>query len=476
MSRKSTYVIFSIILIFLISIFVFFFFLYQKNSAGQYNLKGNLSNSIRDFLPFGKIAPLQTIPQTQNQQVTTQTNEATTSSFAVVIPVLRQISTAPIAGSTIVNSTSTIIQDKIKIVKVDQSIRFVDRSTGHIFETNKNSLNVTELSNTTIPKVYEAFFSSNPNVAIFRFLSGSSDTIISQQAYLFNPASSTVATTTKKITSSSTPEATSTVLTTPYTGTTYITKKAILPNDLESVALSPTSQKLVYLFENENGGTFVLSNTDGSKPIKLYSSALEQWLIDWPNENGVVITTKPSGVANGISLLINTKTGALSKVASGNGLTTLVSPDLTEALVGASKEGSSLQFAALTKLNKLVNLSLKTLPEKCVWSHTEKSTVYCAVPENIPQGTYPDNWYQGLVSFTDNLWKINISTGVSKVVSLFNRGYRKNFDVINLQLSSDDSYLTFENKNDLILWGYRLKNPDTTSSTATSTSTTTKSL
>jgi len=189
------------------------------------------------------------------------------------------------------------------------------------------------------------------------------------------------------------------------------------------------------------------------------------------------MTTRPSGIANGISLLINTTNGTLSKIASGNGLTTSVSPDLSFALVGTSGEdGSSLNLNSVTlKNNNSIDLSLKTLPEKCVWAHTEKSTVYCAVPETVPAGIYPDNWYQGLVSFTDNLWKINTSTGISKVVSLLNRGYGKNIDAIDLQLSSDDSYLTFMNKSDLILWGYRLKNPATASSTATSTQSTSSS-
>ncbi len=473
MPRKSVYVIFSIIVVLLISLLVFFFFLYQRNSSGQYNLNGNLSNSIRDFLPFGNVAPLQNISN-QNQQVTTETNEATTTNPQVVIPVLRQISTAPIGGSTVIDRTRTEIQDKVKKTITDQYIRFVDRATGHIFETNKASLDVAEISNTTIPKVYETYFSSNPDVAIFRLLDEPSDTIITERAFLSSVATSSTSTSTPNTASTT---ASSTIITTPYTGTPYVTKLSQLPSNLESIALAPSSQRLFYLFQNTAGGTFVLSNIDGTKPIKLYSSALGQWLLDWPTEKSAVMTTRPSGIANGISLLINTTNGTLSKIASGNGLTTSVSPDLSFALVGTSGEdGSSLNLNSVTlKNNNSIDLSLKTLPEKCVWAHTEKSTVYCAVPETVPAGIYPDNWYQGLVSFTDNLWKINTSTGISKVVSLLNRGYGKNIDAIDLQLSSDDSYLTFMNKSDLILWGYRLKNPATASSTATSTQSTSSS-
>ena len=464
MSRKSAYVFFSLLLILLILIFVFFFFLYKKNSNGQYDLNGNLSNSIRDFFPFGKLAPLQnTVNQNQNDQA----NNTVVTPLGVVIPVLRQISTGPIAGSTFVESTTTVIQDQTKKTVANQSIRFVDRATGHIFEMNKNSLDATELSNTTNPKVYEAYFSSNPNSIIFRYLDENSDTILSQEISLVSTATSTASSTSATsttITSTTTPIA--------YSGTPYTTKRTLLPNNLIGVATAPSSQRLFYLFSSVDGGVFVLSNIDGSKPIKLYSSALSGWLLDWPNEKNVAINTKPSGIANGVALLVNTATGALSKIASGNGLTTLVSPDLTQALVGTSGDGSTVQLNTVTlKNNSSINLSLKTLPEKCVWAHTEKSTVYCAVPESIPDGTYPDSWYQGLVSFTDDLWKIDTSTGISKIVSLWGRGFGKNFDAINLKLSSDDSYLTFENKNDLILWGYRLKSASVASSTQAATST-----
>ena len=59
--------------------------------------------------------------------------------------------------------------------------------------------------------------------------------------------------------------------------------------------------------------------------------------------------------------------------------------------------------------------TLETLPEKCVWSKADASIFYCAVPENIPaDNIYPDVWYQGLMSFSDAIWKVNIKTGEEK--------------------------------------------------------------
>ncbi len=81
---------------------------------------------------------------------------------------------------------------------------------------------------------------------------------------------------------------------------------------------------------------------------------------------------------------------------------------------------------------------------------------YCAVPTNIPNGVYPDAWYQGRVSFSDNIWKINVATGETNIISSLPRESSQQIDAMNLKLSDDDSYITFINKTDLTLWGLNL--------------------
>ena len=143
-----------------------------------------------------------------------------------------------------------------------------------------------------------------------------------------------------------------------------------------------------------------------------------------------------------------------------NGLTSLVDGTAKNILYSESFDGSiRLNYYDLkSSLNK--TLSFKTLPEKCVWSKTEEFVVYCAIPKTIESGEYPDSWYQGLISFNDSVWRVNIKTNSSELVFDFGKEGSNKFDVIDPFLSGDDEYLFFTNKKDLTFWSLSLKKQD----------------
>jgi hypothetical protein len=115
------------------------------------------------------------------------------------------------------------------------------------------------------------------------------------------------------------------------------------------------------------------------------------------------------------------------------------------------------------------DLGINTFPEKCVWSTKERGVVFCAIPESMPIGLYPDTWYQGRILFSDNLWKINTVTMEYRVLSLIRESSGEFVDVENIKLSKNEDYLIFRNKIDLSLWGYNLLEDVVATSTATST-------
>ena len=82
--------------------------------------------------------------------------------------------------------------------------------------------------------------------------------------------------------------------------------------------------------------------------------------------------------------------------------------------------------------------------------------MYCAVPQTLPQAEYPDQWYQGLFSFSDNIWKIDTKTGVVEKILTPSDLRASSLDMINLTLSSDDSYLLFMNKITGTPWVFRI--------------------
>ena len=62
-----------------------------------------------------------------------------------------------------------------------------------------------------------------------------------------------------------------------------------------------------------------------------------------------------------------------------------------------------------TTTNEVLPLPIASMTEKCVWSNDD-SVIYCGVPVDLPSGaTYPDDWYQGAVHFSDRIWKIQVS-------------------------------------------------------------------
>lgn len=93
--------------------------------------------------------------------------------------------------------------------------------------------------------------------------------------------------------------------------------------------------------------------------------------------------------------------------------------------------------------------------------------IYCAVPQDIAFGDYPDAWYQGLISFTDDFWRINTKTGETRLLARLNELSDESIDVTNPVLSTNEDYLIFNNKKDLSLWGLKLPNRIVSTSTAT---------
>ena len=103
------------------------------------------------------------------------------------------------------------------------------------------------------------------------------------------------------------------------------------------------------------------------------------------------------------------------------------------------------------------SLGIKTLPEKCVWGGTS-DVVYCGVPTSIVSAGYPDAWYRGEVSFGDQIWKVDMTSGnATLLVDPMTTEGGEEVDSIKLALDADENYLFFVNKKDSFLWELKLK-------------------
>ena len=150
-----------------------------------------------------------------------------------------------------------------------------------------------------------------------------------------------------------------------------------------------------------------------------------------------------------LNYFFDTNNGNMKKILGGvRGLTTLANNDMTKVLFS---ENLKMQVYDV-KENKSSNL-LRTLAEKCVWS-VGGASVYCGVPIHPEDTHYPDAWYKGQVSFSDNIWKIDMENIFSE--SLTSDYSDIELDVIKPALSLSDDYLVFINKKDSSLWSLTL--------------------
>ncbi len=389
---------------------------------------------------------------------------ATTS--PVEIPALRHIYSLPVAGAgffskdiyattsavteTVFVANGTTTASTTRIIKPQQTkllgkidiIEFMDRSNGHIYETSSSTLELKKVSNTTIAKIQEAFFSTKDSV-LMRDLVDDSDIIRTRFGVQ------------KMLTATST-DPTMTLQS--------------LPLNIETVAISPSKSKVFYT--QKISPTGVISNLDGKSSIIAFDSPYKEWLLQWPTEKTVTITSKPSAFAEGFAYKIDVNTKAMQKIIGGiKGLTTLTSPDGTKVVFSSFSQGSPNIFLLNMQTKAISNLYFRTLPEKCIWSSKEKDMLYCAVPEDVAIGDYPDVWYQGRIFFNDSLWKINTKTSETRLIANLNRLSGESIDVINPALSPSEDYMIFSNKSDLSLWGLRLIEPDRSPATTTASST-----
>ena len=346
-----------------------------------------------------------------------------------VIPQLFQVHNNPVAGATLFERPQENNESEVDIVA-----RYIERGVGHIFETNITTFEKKNISNETRLRIHEAFWGKDGQDVLIRYLDDTNNAI---RSFLIKLNDESVS-----------------------VGGFLSTQGTFLPENIQDVAVSSDKERLFYLLTVNNAGVgTVYRNTNGNQ-AQIFSSPLSEWLSEWPTENTITLTTKPSGVVEGVMYSLDVNTERLTRVLGGvTGLTTLTSPDGLNVLYAEGGTNNITLSLYDTKNRSSIPIPFRTLPEKCVWA-SDAITVYCAVPNTIPSGLYPDYWYQGLISFSDDIWKVNTETFVAERVVSFQNIARSELDGVRLTLDPSDSVLLFQNKKDMTLWGlYTNKTP-----------------
>lgn len=412
MQHRRLTILFAIISLFAFGVILWYFLFSTPTSAPTLTGTSN-PLSLRD-LParfsfiFQGNAP-ETTTETEITQPGTQPfmlvwDKPTTGNTFVTKEVLREVSATTTVGTTTVLTTKTVRATTTVLI-------FVDRMTGYIYGYGTDSGKIYQISNTIVPGVYDAYVWNKGGQVLMRHLDSDNKTIISTLATIPN------------VQEDGDPQPLSSV--------------TLLPNNISSVAVNPSSSSLSYLVPNGAGSSVYTITTKGT--TKFADSPFSEWKISYGGDQ-LYVTTKASAYVEGSTYLLPSFS---RMIGDKTGLTT--TPGTGGLLLNSMWSRSGL-VAFGTAKGENTTFGVKTLAQKC----TEFSSPYflCGVPKNPSEGDegLPDDWYQGRISFDDTLMAINAVTGESYTLYAVDPKYGE-MDITHLKTTTSGfvSYLRKQN-------------------------------
>lgn len=408
-----------IVVLILASIGAILYWYFYLNNTDSNIGEGSTNTSGEVFSPFDRSGN-----KSNNNNITpsatTTENKVEEEVVVQKIPKLRQLSIMPVSGISASSTASTSIA------------RYIDRGTGHVYEAHSDSMEITKISNTVIPKTYDSYWNKNMNAFVTRYMKEDRDEIVNFYAELKSTGTSTAV-------------------------TPYEIKGKFLQSSINQIAISPAKDRIFTWNIENGGGVGYINSFDEKNKQKIIDLPLREVSIDWPENNNVTITTKGLSNSSGYMYLISTKDGSINKILSGvKGITAKISKDLSKAVYSSAIEDGLNTLIYNAKDGTSIETLFKTLADKCVWSTKRKNELYCAVPTEIPQAKYPEDWYKGNISFVDQIWHLDTETGevhlLANPISLSN----SIIDAVKLNLDPDEDFLYFINKRDLTAWSLNL--------------------
>ena len=418
MNRKLLFaIIFT--LLFAVGIIIWFFFFAQPNTSPT------LGSTTNPLLPSSFPKRFQFIFNNNDEPVSTSTTEMTFPEKEA----LTQIWNKPATGQTFVtqaivkeiDATTTQGTSTVKIKKLINAtttiLMFVDRTTGYIYAYNREINKVYQISNTTIPGIYDAYIVDNGKRIVLRYEDLERKVIVGVLANI--------------------PLVSEKEQAKPLLNTTY------LPAQVTSVAVNKKKTALSYFVTGDNGSSIYTLSQKGA--ILIANTPFKEWSLSYGGDN-LYATSKPSAYLEGQTVLLPSfdfvvggKTGLMSNPGENN------------IFINSMWSNKGLK-TFLTSGSEQIVLDIQTLSSKCGWG--EKDFLICAVPKIIPRDDegFPDDWFQGRNSFEDILVIVNTKTGETSQFYYFKTKENTIFDVTNFSLSKDNTLITFNRKQDATLW------------------------
>lgn len=407
MSRTAT-IITVLLLIVLIFVGLWYWLFFEK---GTQNIPTPVAPvSSNGFTPLNPSTPSQ--GQSTNTPTTTPTQNTSTSTAAnsPEQKKVRKIYQNPVASGLYASSTAS-----------SSLVYFADRGNGHTYVADINIAQPEKISNTTILRVYESYWDKNAKNIILRYIREGSNAITT----ISSPISSEI-------------------------------KAKSLSANILTMSISPKGDRVFTLEKTSDGSVGYISKIDSSVKTEIFGSPLSGWIVSWPEENTITLTTNASNKSPGYLYFLNVSNKAVTKILGPiYGLTTNTSRDAKKVFYSQYVNGQTETKVYGVAEKSTQDTYLVTLPEKCIWSNLKKTSLYCAVPTQ-PVQNLPDAWYKGTITATDQIWHLDtVSNTVNKVANLLEEA-GSSIDAFGLTLDQKELGLFFINKTDLSLWAIDL--------------------
>jgi hypothetical protein len=363
-----------------------------------------------------------------------ETDEPSDPIEANRMPRLRQVSEGPVIAayvseadthSGIVGPAATSTND----AGIENTIRYVELGTGHVYEGSTFNRDIKRLSNTTIPRINEAQF-----VGLNRILMRYTDDLGNFKLFsaeIVDNASQN-ASTPKRL------------------------QGTFLPDGVQYIDVGPDGQ-IVWLQTIPNGTRVVTTNATGDDQTQIYSSVLSEWRVDWHGAtNEVILQSTPSYESFGMAYTLDVQTGDLRPYgAARKALQVLPTPDRSRALVSLVADETTQLYLWSRDDNEYIELVPQTFAEKCVYAQV-RDVFYCATPVQEIAATEPDLWYQGVSSYRDDIWVIDGQTGAAELAVSPSGVSDDPIDIVDLSISNDEQFLYFRDKDTRSLWTFQI--------------------
>ncbi len=328
-------------------------------------------------------------------------------------PRLWRVSSTPIAGASFIGASSTL--------------RYIERSTGHVYDVDPVSGKAERRTNTLVPKIYDAAIASDGSM-ILRTLDDAGGRIA---------IAATFGTTTQD--------------------GFFQLETANLGAAVFATAFARGRPDTLLVAESANGAELVRSRADAAPQslLSLFLTTLEPMLVP---DGRILLTERPaSGMPSSSYEVVN---GALVPLVRGiPGLAVLPRPS-SSVLLYSSDDGARLRLFARSATSSTAELSIGTSARKCVWAPSGVSTTtptlyaYCAVPQTAPSAGFTDSWVRGATHTADAWYTIDISAAKSERFFIPEGSIA--LDVEDPMIDARGEYITFTNARDKSLWLLRI--------------------